>query len=487
MCCHSEDHAAKAASSLEERIQIPVGITPETLSKYTLYDVLGLGNWADCCDMEVIKKAYHKAVLLYHPDKQPFKMANGQEDRTVFLKIQDAYNTLTSESKRRAYDSQLPFDESIPSDEQVKKALDKGPEKYLKMYDKVFKRNARFAVAKPVPEIGDMSTPIGDVHRFYDYWVKFDSWRDFTGVGAEHNPDDAGCRYEKRQYQKENEKLAKRLKMKEMDRIINLVTRAMAHDPRLLAEKEAKKAAKESEKRAREEAVAAKAKADAEARAWAEAEEKAAQEAAKASKADKEKLKKAQSKARNTMKKLLRSIAELDMTVIASTGSEYGSISEKDVEVLCAQCSLMELNEVNDAMGGETAIKEPTALKAEGLSAVRDMIARAQAAIDEAAEDERREAEARKQRLEESKKGAQSSSSSSDGAASSDSKGGERVWGREEMSCLAKAVKKYPAGSQNRWVSICGFMNDLLRPERKFDMDECLRAAHNAVQMMQKK
>jgi DnaJ family protein C protein 2 len=75
----------------------------------------------------------------------------------------------------------MPFDDKIPSDEQIEKALTKGPERYLKMYDKVFKRNARFAVQKPVPEIGDMETPLDQVNKFYEYWVKFESWRDFTG------------------------------------------------------------------------------------------------------------------------------------------------------------------------------------------------------------------------------------------------------------------------------------------------------------------
>lgn len=147
----SSDEDNEIASELENRIVIPLGITPQNLEKFTLYDCLGLGNWADCADMDVIKKAYHKAVLLYHPDKQSYYDEDGEEDRSVFLKIQQAYNTLCNEAKRRAYDSQLPFDDNIPSDDFVAKALEKGPEKYLRVYDRVFKRNARFASKKPVP------------------------------------------------------------------------------------------------------------------------------------------------------------------------------------------------------------------------------------------------------------------------------------------------------------------------------------------------
>jgi DnaJ family protein C protein 2 len=107
-----------------------------------------------------LKKAYHKAVLMYHPDKAQFKTDTGKEDRTVFLKIQEAFNTLSVESKRRAYDSQLPFDESVPSEAKVQEKMAKSTLRFFKLFDPVFKRNARFAVTKPVPELGDMETPM---------------------------------------------------------------------------------------------------------------------------------------------------------------------------------------------------------------------------------------------------------------------------------------------------------------------------------------
>ena len=114
--------------------------------------------------LQVIKKAYHKAVLVYHPDKAQHKSADGKkEDRSVFLKVQEAFNVLSNETKRRAYDSQLPFDETTPTEERVAKALEKGPKKFFKLYDPVFKRNARFAVKKPVPEIGGEETSMADV------------------------------------------------------------------------------------------------------------------------------------------------------------------------------------------------------------------------------------------------------------------------------------------------------------------------------------
>ena len=42
--------------------------------------------------------------------------------------------------------------------------------------------------------------------RFYDYWTRFESWRDFSLKAAEHNLEEAGSREEKRWMQKENDK-----------------------------------------------------------------------------------------------------------------------------------------------------------------------------------------------------------------------------------------------------------------------------------------
>ena len=48
------------------------------------------------------------------------------------------------------------------------------------MFSKVFNRNAKWSVKKPVPNIGDDKTPIKEVHRFYKFWDNFKSWREFS-------------------------------------------------------------------------------------------------------------------------------------------------------------------------------------------------------------------------------------------------------------------------------------------------------------------
>ena len=50
---------------------------------------------------EEIKKSYHKLILEYHPDK------NNDVDHSYFSTIQEAYETLSNDSKRKSYDEKL--------------------------------------------------------------------------------------------------------------------------------------------------------------------------------------------------------------------------------------------------------------------------------------------------------------------------------------------------------------------------------------------
>lgn len=174
---------------------------------------------------------------MYHPDKSQFK-----RDKAVFLTIQEAYNTLSSAQKRRAYDSSLPFDDSIPTAEDIE-----SDSEFYKEFGQTFSRNARFAVHKPVPSLGDDNMPLDKVHDFYSYWVRFESWRDFSLQAEVHDLETASCREEKRWMMKENEKLIKNLKKDEYRRLNRLVETAMKLDPRLRRAKEAEKEAKRQE------------------------------------------------------------------------------------------------------------------------------------------------------------------------------------------------------------------------------------------------
>ena len=68
----------------------------------------------------------------------------------------------------------------------------------------MFARNARWATVRPVPELGSADENLEDIMKFYSYWVRFDSWRDFTGKDAEHNVESAQDREERRWMEQEN-------------------------------------------------------------------------------------------------------------------------------------------------------------------------------------------------------------------------------------------------------------------------------------------
>lgn len=61
------------------------------------YEILGVTNGAS---QEEIKKAYRKLARKYHPDVNP----DNREAEEKFKEINEAYNNLIDEKKRKAYD-----------------------------------------------------------------------------------------------------------------------------------------------------------------------------------------------------------------------------------------------------------------------------------------------------------------------------------------------------------------------------------------------
>ncbi|KAL5557869.1 hypothetical protein UlMin_034080 [Ulmus minor] len=68
-------------------------------STSSLYDVLGIRMEATC---QEIKTAYRKLARVVHPDVQ-----TGQASADQFLKIHEAYSTLSDPAKRADYDQKL--------------------------------------------------------------------------------------------------------------------------------------------------------------------------------------------------------------------------------------------------------------------------------------------------------------------------------------------------------------------------------------------
>src|SRR3954447_22926512 len=78
-----------------------------TATKKDYYETLAVGRSADT---EEIRKAYRKLARKYHPDLNPGDRA--AEDR--FKKVQEAYDILSDENKRKVYDQYGFYSDNIP-------------------------------------------------------------------------------------------------------------------------------------------------------------------------------------------------------------------------------------------------------------------------------------------------------------------------------------------------------------------------------------
>lgn len=185
--------------------------------------------------------------LSAHPDKQATVDAKeAKQVQEKFVQIQEAYELLSDSTKRMQYDSSLDFDDSLP------KFRPQDGEDFYEVFSEVFRRNARFATRRPVPDIGTAEARIEDVKKFYNYWYEFQSWRDPVVLAQQDGEEicdlaEAECREERRWMVRENARVARAYKQAERDRIASLIAMAEKFDPRLLAEKEAKKEARRLE------------------------------------------------------------------------------------------------------------------------------------------------------------------------------------------------------------------------------------------------
>lgn len=424
-----------------------LSLSPNDLEELTYYDVLEIPTHAS---QQAVKKAYHKACLLYHPDK-----TGRSEEDSVFLKIKAAFDTLSDEEKRMSYDSvSITFDDSIPNGGE-------SPRDFYKVYGPVFQRNLRFDVNmrqepshKP-PPFGNDKTSIDQVHAFYDYWIHFTSWRDFSLKASQemqHDLDTADSRYEKRWMQKEIARKAKAFKKQEVARINLLVERSMAADPRLQRERQRLFQKKQERIRARHEKELLE-KQQRQAQQERLAQEQAAKE--EVEKQEKAAQKAIREKEKKQLRKTRQSFRKLTMTAYQSIQQEqdsqqvWSSLEEMndDIELLCSKLTEVQLSQLTQELG---SVDNSDA--AAQLQQVKSHAAQTRAGISEeeiAAQQKRDETRAAMEQKARQEKAASRAA----------------PWSKEELSALAKAVKKYPAGGANRWETITLFINNLCKPE----------------------
>lgn len=131
------------------------------------------------------------------------------------------------ETKRRRYDSTLAYNDEVP------KKFDLESEDFFEVFFDYFRINSYWSKNPKVPDLGDSSTPMPKVQKFYDFWFNFESWREFQHKD-EFILEEAENRNEKRWMEKENKKLKSKMIKQEVQRIKGLVSLAYANDPRIL-------------------------------------------------------------------------------------------------------------------------------------------------------------------------------------------------------------------------------------------------------------
>lgn len=235
---------------------------------------------------------------------------------------------------------------------------------------------------------------------------------------------------------------------------------AEKRDPRIVADKERRQKLKDESKNAKEADAKKKAETLAAATEWNNQQEAEFQAKNSLSKADKEKLKKNQSNARNILRKLLRASAAQ-----GHGSGEYGILTAADVDIVCAESDLEDLNIMNNALGGTPASKDSSLFLIAGAEEVLSRLSVFKGRQAQGAEDEKMIKDAKKRETEE--KNAKKLPSTT-----------PREWSKEALSVLSTSVLRYPAGTANRWAMVAYYLTDKLKPEDSFTTDESMIAAH---------
>ncbi|CAL8462322.1 g1855 [Coccomyxa elongata] len=392
--------------------------------KEDLYALLGLQNERWTATDAQIKLAYRKAALEHHPDKAGAATADETTKLAIeekFKAIQEAYETLSDPAKRREFDSTDDFDDTLPAD--------CAPEDFIKVFGPAFRRNTRWSVATPVPEVGEDETPWEEVDKFYDFWFSFKSWREFPHPDEE-DVEQAECREEKRWLERMNAKLREAGKKEEKRRLKEFVENAYRCDPRVIAHKEAQRAERDRKKREKEAERQRKAEAEKRARAE-EAAKKAAEEAAAAeAAAEARKARQIEKKATQKERSRLRGLC-----------ASMGTIVDDMVELLCANLQKDDLAAINASLSADdTTDSAKEALLKERVGEVERALYGEQRAKEEAAKRAAAEERAAKRVAERNKVEK------------------AKEWSDEEVRLLEKALDKFPQGTVKRWEQVSAYV-----------------------------
>lgn len=437
--------ATDAASKLASKMAI---------GSEDLYELLELGEKRWRATGDEIKKSFRRISLIYHPDKISHLGDKAREDSEAHFKsVKKAYDILSDKKKRAAYDSINDIDDSIPTERDATLSA----ERFFEKFGSCFAINSRWSVNNRVPQLGDDTTNVETVEKFYEFWYSFKSWRDFS-FDVEFDTDLAECREEKRWMERQNAKSIKTKKVEENARIRRLVDLAYKHDPRLQrvrAEEKAKKDALKKEKQ-RQAEERARAEQEREESLKKEEEQRAAEDKAKRT---------AAKKGREMHRQVLRKSRQR----LRSVGRKLDILSSENayilLEKICMEGTVESIDCTAEALGGLGDCKELILEKA--MKILERASSDPQTAVPiedlaqpmEANDSLDSEMEGSKRPVISADEGTTCSSESSMNETRNTSEDVPKAhWTADEMSLLSKGVTKFPGGTRDRWTKIADFI-----------------------------
>ena len=139
--------------------------------------------------------------------------------------------------------------------------------------------------------------------------------------------------------------------------------------------------------------------------------------------------------------------------------------AHNDIELLCEKLTILEIDEMNKFLGNKGG--SLTAENAEAVKLIKNKVTSSRLKTLTEKKDVLEDREMARQKAKEIENKTKAKYSAA-------------PWSPEEISALAKAVKKYPAGGANRWETIAQFINNLLKLKQPRTKEECISQYHLA-------
>jgi DnaJ family protein C protein 2 len=403
--------------------------------------VLALDNLRYKATDEDIKNAYRKQVLKHHPDKKVSKAVGHRGIDAIFKCIQKAWETLSDPTKRQQFDSvDSGVDDTPPTEAEIKDWLTKGESYWYTQAHEIFEREGRFSKRKPLPVLGDDSSPREQVDQFYSFWYNLDSWRSFEYEDKE-DVDNSENRGDKRWIEKKNKAERARKKTEDNARLRKIIDLMLKYDPRIQRFREEDKLAKKKKQQQGKVPVTkSSGKVDVAAEKAAaelkkQEEEKLEQLAKEQAELEKQNKKEAKEKIKKD-KKAVKNLIVKDFTYL------HENPTSQLMEKTLADLELIFEAVKEDALELQLIREKLEHASNKGLAGVR-------AAFME-------ELERVKQELADSELRKQRQVARAEAA----SKRVIRTWTPKELQLLIKAANMFPGGTIDRWEKIAEYVMD---------------------------